>query len=81
MSASTQDRRKTVCPVSREQFIDAAQDVEVSIAGVPMLAAVKLFSTGSLGWYLSGKTVIRVGDTPVSVQIGLNLTCVGSKSE
>jgi len=44
-----------------------------------MLADVKCFSTGSVGWYLTGKVTIRVGDVPVSVQIGLNLTIVGTK--
>jgi hypothetical protein len=44
-----------------------------------MQAMVKEFSTGSLGWYLNGKTTIEVGGTPVSVQIGMNLTIVGSK--
>jgi hypothetical protein len=44
-----------------------------------MIAEVKEFSTGSLGWYLNGKTTVEVGGTPVSVQIGLNLTIVGSK--
>ena len=37
------------------------------------------FSTGSLGWYLNGKTALKVGENPVAVQIGLNLTIVGSK--
>jgi len=46
---------------------------------VPLQAEVKEFSTGSLGWYLNGKTTIDVGGTPVSVQIGMNLTIVGSK--
>ena len=40
-------------------------------------AEVKEFSTGSLGWYLNGKTTIDVDGTPVSVQIGMNLTIVG----
>ena len=44
-----------------------------------MLADVKEFSTGSLGWYLNGKTIVKVGDKPVTVQIGLNMTIVGSK--
>jgi hypothetical protein len=46
---------------------------------VPLLADVKEFSTGSLGWYLNGKTTIEVGGKPVTVQIGMNLTIVGSK--
>jgi hypothetical protein len=70
---------KTVCPITRKQFADAAKPVEVVINGVPLLAENREFSTGSLGWYLNGKTTIKIGDTPVSVQIGLNMTVVGSK--
>jgi hypothetical protein len=44
-----------------------------------MVADAKEFSTGSLGWYLNGKTAIEIDGVPVSVQIGLNLTIVGSK--
>ena len=44
-----------------------------------MIAEVKEFSTGSLGWYVNGKTSIKVGDVPCSVQIGFNLTIVNSK--
>lgn len=71
--------RKTECPVTREQFLAGAKPVEVVINGVPMVASVKKFSTGSLGFYLNGKTVIKVGDVACSVQVGLNLTLVGSK--
>jgi hypothetical protein len=70
---------KTSCPITRQQFRGGAKAVEVIINGVPLLADVKEFSTGSLGWYLNGKTTIQVAGTPVSVQIGMNLTIVGSK--
>jgi hypothetical protein len=70
---------KTTCPITRSQFHESARPVTVVINGVPLLAEVKEFSTGSLGWYLNGKTTIQVGDTPVPVQIGMNLTIVGSK--
>ena len=70
---------KTSCPISRSEFAAKAKPVTVKIGEVPLVAEVKEFSTGSLGWYLNGKTVIDVGGTPVSVQIGLNLTIVGSK--
>ncbi len=65
--------------LTRAEFREAALPVKVEINGVPMMAEVKEFSTGSLGWYLNGKTVIDVGGKPVSVQIGMNLTIVGSK--
>jgi hypothetical protein len=71
--------KKTTCPISRSEFREKAKAVTVSIGNVPLQADVKEFSTGSLGWYLNGKTTIDVGGTPVSVQIGLNLTIVGSK--
>jgi hypothetical protein len=71
--------KKTTCPISRSEFVTKAKPVTVIINGNSLQAEVKEFSTGSLGWYLNGKTMIDVGGTPVSVQIGMNLTVVGSK--
>jgi hypothetical protein len=71
--------KKTVCPITRDQFRAGAKPLDVTIAGVPLNAPVKEFSTGSLGWYVNGKTMVEINGTPVSVQIGLNLTIVGSK--
>lgn len=70
---------KSTCPVTRAEFVNLAKPVEVVIDGIPMTAEVKEFSTGSLGWYLNGKANIKVGEKSVSVQIGMNLTIVGSK--
>jgi hypothetical protein len=70
---------KSTCPVTRAEFSKNAQPVEVVINGIPMMAEVKEFSTGSLGWYLNGKANVKIGDKSVSVQIGMNLTIVGSK--
>lgn len=70
---------KTNCPVSREEFREKAQQVEVVIGGVTLIAQVKEFATGSLGWYLNAKAPIKVGDKAVTCQVGLNLTVVGSK--
>lgn len=70
---------KTKSPITRQEFRDGAQPVKVVINDIPMMAEVKEFSTGSLGWYLNGKTLIDVGGKQVSVQIGMNLTIVGSK--
>ena len=70
---------RSACPVTRAQFLSDAQPVEITINGIPLMADVKEFSTGSLGWYLNSKASVKVGDKTVSVQIGLNLTVVGSK--
>jgi hypothetical protein len=71
--------KKTTCPISRSDFRTKAKPVTVNINDQALQAEVKEFSTGSLGWYLNGKTLIDVGGTKVSVQIGMNLTIVGSK--
>ena len=70
---------KTTCPIGRSEFRSHAKPVPVKINEVPLMAEVKEFSTGSLGWYLNGKMTIDVGGKMVSVQIGLNMTIVGSK--
>jgi hypothetical protein len=71
--------KKTTCPISRQEFISHAKPIMIKIGEVPLAADVKQFSTGSLGWYLNGKTTVEVNGVPVSVQIGMNLTIVGSK--
>jgi hypothetical protein len=71
--------KKTSCPITRADFRSKAKAVTVTIGDQRLVAEVKEFSTGSLGWYLNGKTTIEIEGTPVSVQIGLNLTVVGSK--
>lgn len=70
---------KSACPLTLAQFLEKAEPLKITINGQDMLAEVKSFSTGSFGWYLNGKTVISVDGKAVSVQIGMNLTVVGSK--
>jgi hypothetical protein len=70
---------KTSCPVSLAQFIEKAEPLKVVINGQEMMAEVKQFSTGSFGWYMNGKTMVTVDGKMISVQIGMNLTVVGSK--
>lgn len=70
---------KSPCPVSLSTFVEKAEPLKVVINGQEMLAEVKSFSTGSFGWYINGKTIVTVDGKPLSVQIGMNLTVVGSK--
>lgn len=67
------------CPISREEFRNNAEAVKVTINGVEHEAEVKEFSTGSFGWYLNGKTTVEVNGKKIAVQMGMNLTVVGSK--
>ena len=70
---------KTTCPVTRQQFKQTAKAIEVVIDGQKMIAEPREFSTGSLGWNINGKITLQVGETRVTVQVGMNLTLVGSK--
>ena len=70
---------KTTCPVTLAQFLDKAEPLKVNINGSDMIAEVKQFSTGSFGWYMNSKTTVMIDGKAVSVQIGMNLTVVGSK--
>jgi hypothetical protein len=70
---------KSACPLSKTQFIDKAEPVKLVINGQELVADKKEFSTGSFGWFYNGKISVTVDGKPVSVQVGLNLTVVGSK--
>lgn len=70
---------KTTCPVTREEFKEKAEKVKLEINGQTLYAEPKEFSTGSFGWYVSGKAVLQVGGKDVTVQVGANLAVVGSK--
>ncbi len=70
---------KSTCPISRTSFVEKAEALKVNINGQEMIADVKEFSTGSFGWNINAKTVINVDGKPLSVQIGMNMTVVGSK--
>ena len=71
--------KKSSCPITRAQFRQNAKPLTIKIGDREYTAVPKEFSTGSLGWYLNGKTTIEIDGVAVSVQIGLNLTIVGSK--
>jgi len=71
--------RKTECLLSREEFQSQARGLQVSIDGQTVLVPVKEFSTGSFGWFLGDKLMVKVGDKLVKVQVGLTLTVIGSK--
>lgn len=73
------ETRKTACPITREQFASGAPTVQVTIGGHTFTLDPREFGTGSLGWNLSEKIRVKVGDTEVAVQVGLNMIVVGSK--
>jgi hypothetical protein len=66
-------------PISLSTFVAKAEPLKVVINGMEMTAEPKSFSTGSFGWNINGKTTITVDGKSLPVQVGLNLTVVGSK--
>ena len=70
---------KSVCPLTKTQFLEKAEAVKIVIGNSELVADKREFSTGSFGWSYNGKTTITVDGKVLSVQVGLNLTVVGSK--
>lgn len=72
--------KKTECPVSRAQFKAKARPVTVVINGQTFGANPKRdLDSGSLGYFLNDKITVEIDGVPVKLQIGLNLTVIGSK--
>ena len=69
----------TKCRVSRQQFAANAKSIVVIIDGQTFEVDPMEFKTGSLGWNLNAKSTTDVGGEKCNVQIGLNVTLIGSK--
>lgn len=70
---------KSSLAITREQFRTQAKPIPVVINGKELVAMAKEFSTGSLGWNINDKLQVEVAGHTVTVQVGLNLTIIGSK--
>ena len=78
-AANDKPQKKTVCPITREQFLKAATPQTIKIGEFSFAATPKEFSTGSLGWNLNEKLTVPIDGVLCKVQVGLNITVVGSK--
>lgn len=65
--------------IGRDEFMEEAKPLRVSIGDSQTIAMVKEFSSGSLGWYTGEKVIVNVGGTPVKCQVSLSIVVVGSK--
>jgi len=61
----------------RDEFVRTAKPVglEVQEHGIMLACIPRRFSTGSVGWYMSGRLIIH----GQSVQVSINMAVVGSK--
>lgn len=74
-------RPKKVSPITLEEFREHAKPLSAVIDGEKKAISVKEFSTGSYGWYHTGKQVIEIGGIPVEAQVGITVTVIGSKPQ
>lgn len=70
---------KTPCPIERAEFLQKAKSITLTIGSQQVTADAREFSTGSFGWYFTGKVSLEVDGKKIPVQVGCNLTVVGSK--
>lgn len=72
-------KNKTTCPVTREEFTAHAKTLTIKVGDKEFTAAPRQFSTGSLGWNVNDKLIVEINGKAVTLQVGMNLTVVGSK--
>ena len=73
--------RKTVCPLTKGEFLTQASPVQIDLRGTKVVLKPREFSSGSFGWGFSGKVVLDVGGEDLAVMVSMNLTAIGSKPE
>lgn len=71
--------KKTECPVTRTQFKEKAPRLQVNVSGHVLTLDPREFATNSLGWFASEKMEVVIDGVPCKVQVGVNITVVGSK--
>lgn len=64
---------------TRAYFTAKAVALKVFIDGIRLDTKPKVFSSGSLGWHLSAKKQVAIGDALVWCQINTTITVLGSK--
>lgn len=74
--------------MSKNEFVANAPVLTLTIQNQPITGTARKFSTGSVGWNLTGKAIVLKPDgtpllgpdgKPVRVQVTGNATVIGSK--
>lgn len=65
--------------LTRKTFKTDAKSLAATIGGQLVAGTPKEFSTGSLGWNLTGKVMVEVGGELVQAQVTGNICIIGSK--
>jgi len=63
-----------------EYLKNAKPSIVILVDGIPLVAAVRVFSTGSVGYNANGKVALQLANGEVvKHQISFNVTAAGSK--
>jgi hypothetical protein len=82
MHMSKSQKSASKSNVNRDTVKAALKALTLNVAGQELSAEPREFSTGSLGWFLSGKIPYTLADgTTVKVQVGINAVICGSKPD
>lgn len=73
------ERAKTECAVSKATFLSKAGSLSIKIGESIIDGDSREFSTGSFGWFVSGKATVMIDGKPVKCQVGCNVIVIGSK--
>jgi hypothetical protein len=74
---------KTVCSITRNEFAQRAKTVKVTVEyegkTSTFLVSPREFESGSMGYNLSDKATFTMEGRDVRMQLGMNITVIGSK--
>lgn len=66
--------------ITKSCFLDSKKDIKIDIDGNILSGMPREFSSGNLGWYLTGKIELNINGEKIWSQVGLNITIPGSQS-
>mmetsp|Transcript_38450 Transcript_38450/g.46388 ORF Transcript_38450/g.46388 Transcript_38450/m.46388 type:complete len:182 (+) Transcript_38450:567-1112(+) len=72
-------KKKQANMMTATEFQEIAPELKTEIFGAEITGPARSFTSGNRGWYAGGKKMIKVAGKDLWVQIGLNVTVIGSK--
>lgn len=78
---ATKTRKAAAPQIDNSEFLNTAEPLVATVAGVPIMLEPREFGTGSVGFHHGGTMTVMVGSKVIKVQANVLLTVVGSKPE
>lgn len=75
--------RRTECPITAQEFIDHAPELDITVNGEPVrirgTLEPRVYASGSFGWFVNGTIEIAINGKMVKFTFQPNIVAVGSK--